>query len=106
MRKLVILGLLMGISAFTFAQSFKYEFIDESQGLFERFVYSLEQDQNGYILIGTTEGLFRFADLSLNNLMSKADWQNLSSHVQRNFLINGYYLVTIKAGSLCTTERG
>jgi len=60
MRKLVILGLLMGISAFTFAQSFKYEFIDESQGLFERFVYSLEQDQNGYILIGTTEGLFRF----------------------------------------------
>ncbi len=60
MKKVVLLCLFAGTFMCSFAQSFKYHFVDESQGLFERFIYALEQDQNGYILIGTTEGLFRY----------------------------------------------
>ena len=60
MKKVLLLFLGIALANWASSQSFKYEFIDENRGLFERFVYSLEQDDNGYILIGTTEGMFRY----------------------------------------------
>ncbi len=42
------------------AQSFKFRQFNEQDGLNNKFVYSIEQDALGYLLVGTGEGLYRF----------------------------------------------
>lgn len=41
-------------------QSFKFDSFNEKDGLRERFIYTLNQDDQGYLLIGTSEGLMRY----------------------------------------------
>ena len=42
------------------SQSFKFQHFGENDGINTLFVYSIEQEQNGYLLVGTDRGLFRF----------------------------------------------
>lgn len=44
----------------THAQSFRFKTYDSNVGLPQNFVYSLSQDQNGYIWMGTGEGLVKY----------------------------------------------
>ncbi len=41
-------------------QTFKFRQYSEQDGLSSRYVYSINQDEKGYLLIGTSEGLFKF----------------------------------------------
>ena len=49
------------------AQSFRFNNFDSNVGLPQNFVYALEQDQNGYIWMGTGEGLVRFNGIEFKN---------------------------------------
>ncbi|PWE01169.1 two-component regulator propeller domain-containing protein [Marinilabilia rubra] len=55
---------------FTFlseAQSFKFKTYDSNIGLPQNFVYTLEQDKDGYLWMGTGEGLVRYNGLEFEN---------------------------------------
>ncbi|SFD71319.1 ligand-binding sensor domain-containing protein [Thermophagus xiamenensis] len=54
-------------SYFLKAQSFRFQTFDSSVGLPQNFVYALEQDQNGYIWMGTGEGLVKYNGLEFKN---------------------------------------
>lgn len=43
-----------------FSQSYKFRRFNEQDGLSNKFVYSIEQDNSGYVLVGTGEGLYRY----------------------------------------------
>ncbi|RCW39487.1 two-component regulator propeller domain-containing protein [Marinilabilia salmonicolor] len=45
------------------AQSFRFKTYDSNVGLPQNFVYSLSQDQNGYLWMGTGEGLVKYNGL-------------------------------------------
>lgn len=49
------------------AQSFRFNTFDSSVGLPQNFVYALEQDQDGYLWMGTGEGLVRYNGLEFEN---------------------------------------
>ncbi|MFT5184636.1 MAG: ligand-binding sensor domain-containing protein, partial [Flavobacteriales bacterium] len=42
------------------AQTFKFKHFAEADGINTRFTYSINQDFNGYLLVGTDEGLYQF----------------------------------------------
>ena len=53
---LLILLLSLGSNA----QTYKYNRFSEKDGLKNRFIYTISQDDNGYLLIGSGEGLFLY----------------------------------------------
>lgn len=53
-------SLLIVASLIAEAQSFRISRLDESDGLFERFIYSTDQDHQGYIILGTSNGMYRY----------------------------------------------
>ncbi len=55
---LSVLALFIGV--FCCGQSYKFRQYSEQDGLNNKFVYSLEQDLLGHLLVGTGEGLYRF----------------------------------------------
>jgi PAS domain S-box-containing protein len=58
-----ILILLLGIFCLNsplLAQSYKQELFSEEEGLTDRYVYTINQDLEGFLWIGTGNGLFRF----------------------------------------------
>ena len=65
----VILSVLMlatscfGISA----QTFRFRNYDSNMGLPQNFIYCLEQDNNGFLWIGTGEGLVRYDGLKFTS---------------------------------------
>jgi ligand-binding sensor domain-containing protein/serine phosphatase RsbU (regulator of sigma subunit) len=46
------------------AQSYRTQFLDESDGLHERFIYTIDQDEEGFLLAGTSNGLYRYDGFS------------------------------------------
>ncbi|MDN5290774.1 MAG: hypothetical protein PWQ06_1013 [Anaerophaga sp.] len=65
-------------------QSFRFKIFDSNVGLPQNFVYALEQDKNGYIWMGTGEGLVRYNGLkfkSFNHTDSLADDFITSLHI-------------------------
>jgi ligand-binding sensor domain-containing protein/serine phosphatase RsbU (regulator of sigma subunit) len=48
------------LALLTKAQTYKFKTYGEQDGLSSRYVYTLNQDNKGYLLIGTSEGVFRF----------------------------------------------
>lgn len=46
------------------SQSFEFTKYSEKDGLKNRFVYTIDQDASGYLMIGTGEGLFRYDGFS------------------------------------------
>lgn len=57
---LYIFGFLFLLPNLSSAQTFKFKHFDKGEGLEQRFVYSVDQDEKGYILVGTGEGLYRY----------------------------------------------
>ncbi|MFW6389029.1 MAG: ligand-binding sensor domain-containing protein [Marinilabiliaceae bacterium] len=51
----------------TSSQSFRFRTFDSSVGLPQNFVYALEQDKEGYIWMGTDEGLVRYNGLEFES---------------------------------------
>ncbi len=52
------------------AQSFRFKTYDSNMGLPQNFVYALEQDKDGYLWMGTGEGLVRYNGIKFENFNS------------------------------------
>jgi ligand-binding sensor domain-containing protein/serine phosphatase RsbU (regulator of sigma subunit) len=68
-RKVSPLGIvliLVFFSAISYAQDYKINNYGISEGISHPFVYTVNQDNNGYIWIGTGEGLCRFNGFAFN----------------------------------------
>ncbi len=64
--------LFFGVSQETNGQSFRFRTFDSSVGLPQNFVYALEQDKEGYLWMGTGEGLVRYNGLKFESF-NKSD---------------------------------
>lgn len=59
-KKLFIAGLWLFVPSFLWSQSFDFKNFDSDMGLPQNYVYCLAQDDDGYLWIGTGEGLVRY----------------------------------------------
>jgi ligand-binding sensor domain-containing protein/serine phosphatase RsbU (regulator of sigma subunit) len=71
--------LCIAFSAASSAQSFKFRTYEEQDGLASRYINTLNQDQNGYLIVGTGAGLYRFNGFKFTDITS-ADTL-LDSHI-------------------------
>ncbi|NNE55995.1 MAG: hypothetical protein HKN32_08250, partial [Flavobacteriales bacterium] len=55
---ILTLCLLVGLSSK--AQSFKFRHFGDLDGISTLFVYSIDQNEHGYLMVGTDKGLFKF----------------------------------------------
>ncbi len=60
MRRISLLILLLATQQLTSGQSFKFKKYLEQDGLNNRFVYTIDQDEAGNLMIGTGEGLYKY----------------------------------------------
>ncbi|MCB0762117.1 MAG: SpoIIE family protein phosphatase [Flavobacteriales bacterium] len=59
MRSTLLIAILCsGLSAM--AQTFKFDHFGQDEGIATRFVYTIDQDEHGFLLVGTDEGLYKF----------------------------------------------
>ena len=67
------------------AQSYKLETFTEEEGLTNRYVYTINQDLEGFLWIGTGNGLFRYdgAEFEL--------YRGDSSGLAENFITTSYF---------------
>ncbi len=56
MRRLILFLVLLS-SVQLYGQEFKFEHLGQNVGLRDPFIYSIEQDNNGYLIVGTGEGV-------------------------------------------------
>jgi len=59
-KRYLVLFLLFLLPRFGFAQSYQFFNFSLSEGLCDKFAYTINQDQQGFLWIGTTQGLCRF----------------------------------------------
>jgi len=60
-----VLGFLL--SSDNYAQSYQFEKYNVEQGLPQQYIYSLNQDNNGFIWIGTGDGISKFDGIEFKN---------------------------------------
>lgn len=60
MSRSLLLVLFAFISLLSFGQSFRFNQYTTEDGITQNFIYSINQDNNGYLWVGTGEGLCRF----------------------------------------------
>ncbi len=70
---IISLLLLILCSYSSFAQNFKFKKLGVQQGICHPFVYTINQDKNGFIWIGTGEGLCRFDGFNFENNFDTAN---------------------------------
>lgn len=66
-----LLVLFFGTGPYLGAQTFNFSTYNSSMGLPQNYVYSLAQDQNGYIWMATAEGLARFDGIKMESFFIK-----------------------------------
>lgn len=67
MQRVSLLTFLLLSVCFAGAQTYKFSQLTTEDGLAQDFVYSINQDKNGYLFIGTGEGLSRFDGITFRN---------------------------------------
>lgn len=60
----------IALGVVSFAQSFKFRTYEEQDGLASRYINTLNQDQNGHLIVGTGAGLYRFNGFVFSNITS------------------------------------
>ena len=60
MRLIYILGFLLVTSSWLFSQTYRFNEYSTADGIAQNFIYSINQDKNGFLWIGTGEGISRF----------------------------------------------
>ncbi|MFH2095358.1 MAG: two-component regulator propeller domain-containing protein [Bacteroidota bacterium] len=98
----LILSLIFQIVGYT--QSYKFKFYGIEQGLPEQFIYSIQQDNNGYLWIATGSGMAKFDGLSFipygNQQDIYSNFINVSYIDSRNTIWLGH-----KNGSVSTIRE-
>jgi ligand-binding sensor domain-containing protein/serine phosphatase RsbU (regulator of sigma subunit) len=103
--KKAILGLLLIVHVVAFGQSFDFKSFDSDMGLPQNFVYCLSQDNNGYLWIGTGEGLVRYDGI---NFITYTQSDSLASDFVHSLFIdkNGMLWVGHGNGTLSYYQDG
>lgn len=60
MFKLPLTILLISLLSLSYGQTFRFNQYTTEDGISQNFIYSINQDQNGYLWVGTGEGLCKF----------------------------------------------
>ncbi|MEM6269890.1 MAG: two-component regulator propeller domain-containing protein [Bacteroidota bacterium] len=55
-----LLTIWVGMGGSAFAQSYQIQPYAEEQGLLDKYIYTINQDDRGFLYVGTGEGLYRF----------------------------------------------
>lgn len=53
------------------AQTFQFKKYGQQDGIYFPFIYSIDQDSRGYLLVGTGEGLYRFDGFNFRQFLKK-----------------------------------
>jgi len=98
-KKILYYFIIVCIALFTtincsFAQSYQFSKFTTEQGLPQQYIYSLNQDNNGFIWIGTGDGIAKFDGISFQNF-SKEDglaenFISCSAQRQKNIIWLGH----------------
>lgn len=76
------------------AQSYQFSKFGLEQGLSQQYIYSLNQDNNGFIWIGTGEGVFKFDGISFENYTTNdglaENFISCSTQRQKNIIWLGH----------------
>jgi ligand-binding sensor domain-containing protein/serine phosphatase RsbU (regulator of sigma subunit) len=83
-KKLFALCIAISFGLLAHAQTYKFRTYSEAEGLSSRYVYTINQDANGYLFIGTSEGLFRFDGLKFKSFTRKDSLAN--DHIETSFI--------------------
>lgn len=59
-RIIILLGFLFSGNNILVSQTYKFKVFGPEDGLSDNFIYTLKQDKNGYLWLGTGEGVIRF----------------------------------------------
>lgn len=91
-KKGYIIVLLLILRTVSFAQTINLPFINfnEKDGLPEKYIYNITQDENGLIWIGTGSGLYQFNGRNFTKINSNQDKSghqinNILQHVYRDY---------------------
>jgi len=68
---ILLSGLLIGQN--TIAQQVRFKSLGREQGICDPFIYTINQDKNGFIFLGTGEGICRFDGFSFKSLDEGGD---------------------------------
>ena len=70
--KVYICVLLFFLSSFSlFSQAYKFKNYDVDNGISQPYIYTINQDKNGYLFVGTGEGLCKFDGLKFKSFYAK-----------------------------------
>ncbi len=72
-RYIFIFFLCLSSSFGAFGQSFRFDYYGVSDGIPEDFVYTINQDDQGYLIVGTDEGIFRFNGFQFTKIFEGVD---------------------------------
>lgn len=61
----------IGLPFWASSQTFQFKNYGIAEGIHFPFIYTLDQDENGYLLIGTGEGLYRFDGFNFSHFSTK-----------------------------------
>ena len=67
MRSFLLFGLILFFVSAHFAQEYRFNQYTSENGISQNFIYSIHQDAQGYLWIGTGEGLSRFDGKNFKN---------------------------------------
>lgn len=68
---------------YSHAQTYQFQQYSSAEGIHFPFIYTLEQDANGYLLIGTGEGLYRYDGFNFQAFFEK-------DSIAENFILSSY----------------
>jgi hypothetical protein len=71
MPKSILLFLSLLVTSFSFSQTFKFNQYTTKEGIAQDFIYTINQSNDGYLWIGTGEGLSRYDGISFKNYTVK-----------------------------------
>ena len=95
LRLLLVLFASTLLAVTSTAQSYKFRSYGNSHGIEQRFIYTINQGQDGYLLVGTEDGLLKFNGVNFKKIDLLGDEENpgvitVSNHVQETKIWYGY----------------
>ena len=77
------------------AQTYKFRSYGPSQGIEQRFIYTINQSRDGYLLVGTEDGLLKFGGVSFKKIELLHNVESpgiitVSNHIEESKIWYGY----------------
>ena len=102
-NKFAIIALLVFFVQSTFGQVYQFKEFNIEEGLSNKFVYTVAEDNNGFIWIGTGEGLFKFDGFEF--IVSEMDDSLTNGLITSSYLdVNGILWFGHNSGQITTYD--